>query len=170
MATLLSLPLGAFSCGSADAPSSGPRTLTSADVTNLPPGSAIGETFSGLYAIEMSAATGCNCRVGSCSEWSADQAGSFALMQADGALHLTLHGRYNDSIYDGSINADGTLRVGGGPDSESLRGFSLLTGTVTAQTSLDIQSENTVVGAIGGTEYDCDVSAQISAQYVAPLQ
>jgi len=147
------------------------RTVTRADVTNLPPGNATGSTYSGVYVLSDGVISACDCRKGSCSQVRVAKGDTFTLTQTDGALHVTLRSAANttDQLYDGGINRGGDFRVGSSFMVENNVSYSLLSGTVTAEVSVDAQSRVTFVGAVGGEDYDCDFTGDLVLSFSKPL-
>jgi len=140
-------------------------------VSHLPAGDAVGSAFSGLYVIRSGAIAACDCRSGDCSMWSVGIGETFALTQSDGALHLVIQapGTSAEPTYDGGIDANGEFRVGGQIATDFGSSMSLISGTVVAWTSIAARSENTFVGDLSGTHFDCDVAADLTLAYVGAL-
>ena len=85
------------------------RTLTSADVSDIPPGDATGTELSGTYLLVQSALTGCRCRVGLC-DLRVSTGATLTVLQQDGALTAT-DSAGNSS--HGGVDASGTFVYGG---------------------------------------------------------
>ena len=158
-----------FACACGSAGEDAPKTLTAADVNNLPAGDAVGSSFSGIYLIqERSRITGCHCRAGACDLYKGTL-NSFDLTQTNGALHVLEHGQFNNSDFQGGINSDGTFRVGSMSVANTLNLLSVLSGTVFARDHFDARSQNTLKGQINGQETDCDLGVEFRANYITEL-
>jgi len=158
--------LVALGCGSSD---DSHQTLSPSDVTNLPAGSAVGTTFSGVYVLDTSTIASCDCRVGSCSMVHGSRGNRLTLTQTDGALNVVLRSNSPDQIYNGGIDRNGQFLVGSTVLMDTYRSYSLLSGTVVAGVSIDAKSQITFVGKATGDDYDCDFTAELAISYVQPL-
>lgn len=162
---LLSVIVG---CGEAD-DGEVQETLTQADVANVPQGDAQGNALSGVYVLDESQVLGCRCRAGSCADWFETSTATLRLTQTDGAMTIQWLGQYDEMMYHGGVDEDGSFMLGGWRQSERSREYSLLEGTIVAQTSMNARSKNTFVGRFNGKEEDCDISAKLTISYVTAL-
>src|SRR5262249_38307861 len=126
----------ALGCGSSDQPS---QTLSATDVGNLPPGNAVGTSFSGGYILDNVMVAACDCRVGSCSKVHGNKGDTFTLTEKDGALNMVEHSNANDVVYNGGIDHDGKFLVGGSVVTDKSMAYSRISGTVMAATSIDAE-------------------------------
>ena len=165
-AAALSIGLG---CGGESVPL---RTLSQADVSDIPPGNATGAELSGMYLLVESALTGCRCRVGVC-DLRTGTGGTLTVLQQDGALTVT--DSAGNSSY-GGVNASGTFAYGGGAPFNSAHAsggeLAIVHGlfTVSNGRPVDMQSvvQATLTGTLGSESYDCDLSLSATNEYQGP--
>lgn len=155
-------------CGEADE-GEVQKTLARVDVENLPAGDAKGSTFSGIFIVDESDLLGCRCRVGSCADWHEDDLATLRLTQTDGGLSIHWLGRYEETTYNGGVDADGSFEVGSFRQTERSRVYSVLSGKIVAQKSINAHSRNTYIGRVGGKDEDCDFSGKLTISYVTAL-
>ena len=155
--------LGGAGCGG-DGP-----TLGRADVTGLPPGDAVGSTFSGSYLVESGAITGCNCRVGSCAAISGTAGAVTTVVQQDGVLTMT---NANVETSVGGIDADGTFSVGAATEQPGVAIYSRTDGKfvlVNGQPdSADFTGSSTDIIVMPGLNFDCDINVAGRLRYQGP--
>ena len=157
---------GALACGSAD---SDGGTLSVEDVTGLPPGNAVGTSFSGTYVIQTSQLLACDCRVGSCSNVRASRGARFAVSHQDGVLGIVHeNARPKEVVYSGGIDRDGKFRAGGTLVTETFTWLSLMQGTVVASVAIDGRTRVTLTGEVDGAALDCDGKIEYHAPYSPP--
>lgn len=161
----LALVLG---CGSST------RTLSSADVSNLPPGTASGTEFSGTYLETSATLEGCDCRAGSCALIHAGTPGvTFTVVQQDGMVTMSSSGDTTGTPVVGSVNPDGSFSVGAvaqipyavgsGVIYELSQGHFNVSGGL--PTGMQFQGDETIRGTVEGITYDCDVRSSNIAVY-----
>jgi hypothetical protein len=162
------LALVALGCGD-DASKS--TTLSPGDVTNLPPGNAVGASFSGNYVIQTSMIVACECRVGSCSQNVHASTGALlALSHRDGALRIDeRRDGKTTALHNGGIDREGKFRAGFTGTIEAFTWTALMEGTVTPGVSIEARTRFTAVGETGGDNIDCDAENEYHAQYTGPL-
>jgi hypothetical protein len=152
------------------------RTLTATDVSNLPPGSAVGTALSGSYLVVSSSIDDCNCRVGSCSNVHAQVGVTYTVVQQDGALSITDSGDTAGTALVGGVQADDSFSVGGTGAIPSFLGqgvvYALQTGTFSISggvpTGTEFSVDETITGTIAAVSYDCDFHASGSTRYQGP--
>jgi hypothetical protein len=152
------------------------RTLTPTDVSNIPPGSAVGTDLSGSYLVVSGSIDDCDCRVGSCSQFHAEIGVTYTVVEQDGALSITDSGDDTGTSLLGGVDADDHFSVGGVAQVPSYLGsgvmYALETGTFSvasgAPAGLSFSIDETIKTTILGTSTDCDVHGSSTAQYVGP--
>lgn len=152
------------------------RTLTATDVSNIPPGSAVGTDLSGSYLVVAAAIDDCDCRAGSCSQIHAEVGVTYTIVERDGALSVTDSGDTTGTPLLGGVDADNSFSVGGTAQIPSSVGqgsiYAMETGTFTVSggvpTGTKFSVDETIVGTILGLTYDCDLHASGSTQYEGP--
>jgi hypothetical protein len=151
------------SCG-ADGPP--PRTLTTADVAGMPPGSATGSTFSGTYVVTAAALDACVCRTGSCATFHGMTGGVTVAVETDGKLTLN-----TDCV--GGVDADGTFWCGGTTSVPENLQIGVNNGKFTTNaagmpTGFQSTEELTIVATIGPQNFDCDLRGHATARFAGP--
>ena len=149
------------------------RTLTATDVSNIPPGSAVGTDLSGSYLVGSATIDDCNCRTGSCSQIHAEVGVTYTVVEQDGALSITDSGDASGTPLLGGVDADNSFSVGGTAHIPSYVGqgvvYVMETGTFSVSsgvpTGMHFSGDETIVGTIGGVTYDCDVQSNGSTLY-----
>ena len=152
------------------------RTLTATDVSNIPPGSAVGTDLSGTYLVGSSSIDDCDCRVGSCSEFHAEIGVTYTIVEQDGALSISDSGDTTGTALLGGVDADNSFSAGGVAQVPSYLGqgviYALEAGTFSVSggvpTGVHFSIDETVKTTIGGTSADCDIHGSGSAQYEGP--
>ena len=148
------------------------RTLTSADVSDIPPGNATGTELSGTYLLVQSSLTGCRCRVGRC-DFRVGTGATLTVLQQDGALTVT-DSAGNSS--HGGVDAIGTFVYGGvsSLDSANASGeeLGIVHGVFTMSNgrpvNRPIAGQATLTGTLGYESYDCDLALAGTAEYQGP--
>lgn len=156
-------------CGSSDQSS---LTLTGADVSNLPPGNAVGTSFSGTYLLKDGKIAACECRVNECSRWSVSRGDTFTFTETNGSLHVLLHSTTNTAgamgqMYDGGINRGGDFRAGSTLVRDGGTFYALLSGTLVPGVSADVESRTTTKGKVAGEDFDCDLVLDATLSYLS---
>ncbi len=157
--------------GCGGAPST--ETLTASDVTNIPPGTAVGAALSGSYVLESGGIDACNCRVGPCSFFHPGIGEVLNVSQQDGSLTITAAGA--TTSITGGVNADDTFTCGG-TDLPSYLSQGAEYGRETGRFSLSggqptgfsWEADITVTGSGSGLSFDCDLRGSFSAAYQGP--
>ncbi|HTB57160.1 MAG TPA: hypothetical protein VLC06_04775 [Polyangia bacterium] len=152
------------------------RTLTATDVSNIPPGSAVGTTLSGTYLVVSGSIDDCDCRVGSCSEFHAEIGVTYTIVEQDGALSITDSGDDTGTPLLGGVDADDSFSAGGVAQVPAYLGqgviYALEEGKFSvsggAPTGVSFSIDETVKTTIGGTTSDCDIHGSSSAEYEGP--
>jgi hypothetical protein len=152
------------------------RTLTATDVSNIPPGSAVGTTLSGTYLVVSGSIDDCDCRVGSCSEFHAEIGVTYTIVEQDGALSITDSGDDTGTPLLGGVDADDSFSAGGVAQVPTYLGqgviYALEEGKFSvsggAPTGVSFSIDETVKTTIGGTTSDCDIHGSSSAEYEGP--
>ncbi|HVU50474.1 MAG TPA: hypothetical protein VHL80_07290 [Polyangia bacterium] len=154
------LAVGVAGCGG-DVPT---RTLTHADVTGVPAGSATGTTFSGQFLVTSNQLEGCHCRSGSCAGLHGSVGETLQAVERDGSFEFDQGG----VIAQGGIDADGTYHVGSSLEQPGNIQYALIDGHVAtaagAPTGLTFTQYAT--GQNGGL--DCDIVSSGQARFVGP--
>ncbi len=145
------------------------RTLTQADVVDLPAGTGTGTTYSGVYAIDTIIVTGCHCRRGSCGV-DVRPGGMFWASQQDGMFTQEFEGAPGP-VARGGIDADGTYTVGS--DSEDIYGvaYTLFEGQIKLVDGVPkggVANLVSTVTGIPGINVDCDLTARETFHYEGP--
>lgn len=154
-------------CGGGGAPT---KTLTTTDVSNVPPGDASGTTLSGTYLITSSTIEGCDCRAGSCGFFHGQSGGTVTVAQQDGSLTLTPS---TGGPTTGGVDADDTFSAGGSSPIPYTVGmgedYVLEAGTFEVAggvpTGMQFQDYETITGTLNVGNYDCDLVLSIAARY-----
>ena len=149
------------------------RTLTPTDVSDIPPGSAVGTNLSGLYLVVSSSIDDCDCRVGSCSGFHVQIGVTYTIVQQDGALSITDSGDTTGTPLVGGVYADNHYSVGGVATVPSYVGqgviYALEEGSFSVSggvpTGLHFSIDETTKATIAGASFDCDIHGSGSAQY-----
>lgn len=143
----------------------GPRTLTAADVMPIPPGTALGSTYSGDYVTVQGHIDACHCRSGLCSTLFVRIGEPITVTQTDGTLDFMTSASSALPAH-GAIDADGAFRVNamieqpGNVQYDVASGrFHLANGV---PSSFDLTQELTVVNG----PYNCDLRASSNARFV----
>ena len=152
------------------------RTLTATDVSNIPPGSAVGTDLSGSYLVVSAAIADCNCRTGSCSQVHAEVGVTYTIVEQDGALSITDSGDTTGTPLLGGVDADNSFSVGGTAQIPTYVGqgfvYVMQMGTFNVSggvpTGMHFTADETIVGTIAGLTYDCDVQSNGSTLYEGP--
>jgi hypothetical protein len=162
--TVLALLAGA-GCGS-DAPALGRD-----DVTGLPPGNAVGSTFSGSYLVDSGAITGCTCRVGSCGAITGMTGAVITIVQQDGMLTMT-QANANTEPEVGGIDADGRFSLGSATEQPGFAEYSRSDGTFVLlggqPDSASFTAAATIIVAMPGLNFDCDIYVAGTWRYQGP--
>jgi hypothetical protein len=148
------------------------RTLSQADVSDIPLGNATGTELSGTYLLVESTLTGCRCRVGIC-DLHAGTGVSLTVLQQDGALTVT------DSLGNpsyGGVNANDTFVYGGVAPFDSANASGVELGIVHGlfavsngrPVNMEYVGQATLTGTLGSESYDCDLSLSATAEYQGP--
>jgi hypothetical protein len=149
------------------------RTVTAADVSNIPPGSAVGTELSGSYLVLTASIDDCDCRVGSCSQFRPEIGVTYAIVQQDGALTIRDSGDTTGTPLVGGVDADNHFSAGGVAVVPSYLGqgviYALETGSFSVSgglpTGVQFSIDETVKTTIAGASLDCDIHGSNSAQY-----
>jgi hypothetical protein len=152
------------------------RTLAATDVSNIPPGSAVGTDLSGSYLVVSGSIDDCDCRVGSCSQFHVEIGVTYTIVAQDGALSITDSGDDTGTPLLGGVDADNHFSAGGVAQIPSYVGsgviYALETGTFSvsggAPTGMSFSIDETTKTTIFGTTADCDIHGSSSAQYEGP--
>ena len=152
------------------------RTLTATDVSNIPPGSAVGTDLSGTYLVVGGSIDDCDCRVGSCSQFHVQIGVTYTVVEQDGALSITDSGDTTGTPLLGGVDADDHFSAGGVAQIPSYVGSGVIYAFESgkfnvsggAPTGVSFSIDETVKTTIGGTSADCDIHASSSAQYEGP--
>ncbi len=152
------------------------RTLTATDVSNIPPGSAVGTTLSGSYLVVSGSIDDCDCRVGSCSQFHVQIGVTYTVVEQDGALSITDSGDTTGTPLLGGVDADDHFSAGGVAQIPSYVGsgviYALETGTFSvsggAPTGMAFSIDETIKATVAGTSSDCDLHGSGSTQYEGP--
>jgi len=169
-AGVLLVSVGLVGCGGST------RTLTATDVSNIPPGSAVGTSLSGTYLVTSSSIDDCNCRVGSCSQFHAEIGVTYTIVEQDGALSITDSGDATGTPLLGGVDLDDSFSAGGVAQIPTYLGqgavYALETGTFSVSggvpTGIHYSIDDTTTATITGISYDCDIHGSGSAQYEGP--
>jgi hypothetical protein len=148
------------------------RTLTQADVSDIPPGDATGTEVSGTYLLTQSTLTGCRCRVGVC-DLHAGTGVTLTVLQQDGALTITdssgnaSHGGINDTL---AYVCGGVSPFNASGSSGESYGIQHGLFTVSGGRPVDMQYDGqaTLTGTVGSESYDCDLALSATAEYQGP--
>jgi hypothetical protein len=152
------------------------RTLTPADVSDVPPGNAVGTNLSGAYLVVSSSIDDCDCRVGSCSQFHVQIGVTYTVVQQDGALSITDSGDTTGTPLLGGVYADNHYSVGGVAVVPSYIGqgvlYAIEEGMFTVAggvpTGLHFTVDETTKAMIAGASFDCDIHGSGSAVYEGP--
>lgn len=148
--------------------------LNASDVSNIPPGSAVGTALSGAYLVTSSALTGCDCRVGSCGQITPTPIGAtFEVTQQDGTLSMVVSTDTTPTPSVGGVDADNSFSVGQvaqvpadlgqGAAYELVHGqFNVASGL---PTGMACEVEETITATLEGMSYDCDISGSVGTVY-----
>lgn len=166
----LSMVVAVVGCGGST------RTLTAMDVSNIPPGTAVGTELSGSYLVVSSSIDDCNCRAGSCSEFHGQPGATETMVQQDGALSIVDSGDSTGATALGGVNADDSFSAGIVDQIPSSVGQGVLYVLETGRfevsagvpTGMEFSADETITGTITGTAYDCDTHVSLSARYEGP--
>jgi hypothetical protein len=148
-------------CGLVGSDGEAARTITRADVFDLPPGDAVGSTFSGSYVVVAGAVQDCRCRQGRC-DVSPGLGAIIVVVQQDGAL------TFGNST--GGVDEDGRFWVGLADEGPTGASFFLTTGqfrlAMGSPASFHALDEWTVVDTAAGA--DCDFRGSLQTRYLGP--
>jgi hypothetical protein len=142
------------------------RTLTRADVSNLPAGTATGMVFSGQYIVTHNQVEACRCRVGSCTEIFGNVGLTLTATQTDGTLAIDSG---TGAPAQGGVDSDGKFHVGFLIEQPGNVQYGLLDGTFMVGPGGPswLTAVQQVTGNTGS--FDCDVQTRVTASFVAPL-
>ncbi len=144
------------------------RTLTEADVSDIPAGNASGTEMSGTYLLVQSTLTGCRCRVGVC-DLHVGTGVTLTVVQQDGALTVT---DFSGNSSHGGVNVNYTFVYGGTSPLTSGESFAIEHGLFTVSSgrpvNMQFDGQATLTGTIGYESYDCDLALAATADYQGP--
>ena len=152
--------------------------LTASDVSNIPPGTAVGTALSGVYLVTGSALTGCYCRSGSCAEFTPTQIGTtLDVTQQDGTLSIITLADGTQTPVVGGVDANDSFSVGAAVEVSASVGegfvYELLGGQFNVAgglpTGMTYEAEGTLTATLQGASYDCDINTSVVTGYEGPL-
>lgn len=145
------------------------RALGRDDVTGLPPGTAVGTTFSGSYLAESATIASCTCRVGSCAGITVNAGSITTVIQQDGRLTVT---DANGGASVGGVDADGTFWAGSAIEQPGFTVYARTDGQfvlVNGQPDFaDFTATATELINMTGIHFDCDLSIAGRLRYQGP--
>lgn len=159
--------LVAIGCGGGDG-SGGPppRTITAADVTPIPPGTAIGALFAGDYVVTGGSVEACYCRIGSCGTVRVLVGTTLTLVETDGALQITTGSSSNPCA--GGIDDDGSFTCNGQVVEAGDIQYAVASGKVLTANGQPVSLHDTEEVTAAITGFDCDFRGTLTAQYSGP--
>jgi len=163
--------LGAFSILTAIGCSSGnggppPRTITPADITPIPPGTALGSLFSGDYVLTGGSIEGCSCRIGNCGLVHVGVGNVLTIVETDGALQMTVSS--NTITCAGGINSDGSYLCNSQLVQPGNVQYVVDHGQIYVANGQPVSLTDTDEASVVLPTLDCDFRATMTAQYAGP--
>jgi hypothetical protein len=160
-------------CGSGGGITDDPTlaTLTHDDVAGIPPGTAIGTAFGGVYASVTESIVRCHCRQGSCAMFRPGR-DQLTVIQADGSLTMTPSGLGGPPQLLGGVDQDGAFSAGGFLESTGDVEYVLFHGLFQLvggkASSFHASYEKTVSTYSSGVPFDCDFVIDAAFNVTAP--